>query len=555
MNQGNFLAFLSLLSRYDPVVADRLSKGPKNAQYTSHNIQNTILNIMGTKVRQYISTAVQKAGYFSLLVDETKDLSKNEQLSICIRYLDPNEPEVVERFLTFVIAPALTAEYLVQYIKDTLSLFNLHLPSIVSQGYDGASVMSGCMSGVQARIRELVPHAIYIHCHAHCLNLVLVDCVKSVSEASEFFSLIQSLYVFMSASKAHALFVQKQSEQHPGKQPRELQRLSDTRWACRYTSLDCICSTFDTILVTLKLISNGSDKSKAIEAAGLHHHIHNFKFIACLVIFTRIMSFTKCLSDQLQSKDLDLTKATELVVSTMDTLQELRSDETWNHTFKYITDVAALHGIEPSRCSTRSYNSALSDDYVVDSTIGHRSSLNTSQSLKVNTYFPVLDHILSEMKRRFSETHLGIMKAVQACNPTSSHFLEESDLKEMSTLYSVNDDLLANECLLAKRTLADKNLESALDVYGHLLPLQTAFPILIKLFRIALTLAVSTAQCERSFSALKRIKTYLRTTMSEQRLSDMSLLSIERDLSNTISFDDVIERFENSDKNRNIILS
>ena len=77
-----------------------------------------------------------------------------------------------------------------------------------------------------------------------------------------------------------------------------------------------------------------------------------------------------------------------------------------------------------------------------------------------------------------------------------------------------------------------------MDVYSHLLPLQSAFPTLIKLVRITLTVAVSTAQCERSFSALKRIKTYLRTTMGEQRLSDIAILSIERDLSNKISFND-----------------
>ena len=100
---------------------------------------------------------------------------------------------------------------------------------MVSQGYDSAAVMSGCVSGVQQCIREVVPHAVYIHCHAHCLNLVLVDCVKSLPEASEFFSLVQSLYVFLSASKAHSIFSQKQAELHPDKQPRALQSLSDTR--------------------------------------------------------------------------------------------------------------------------------------------------------------------------------------------------------------------------------------------------------------------------------------------------------------------------------------
>ena len=179
---------------------------------------------------------------------------------------------------------------------------------------------------------------------------------------------------------------------------------------------------------------------------------------------------------------------------------------------------------------------------------------STSQSLKVNLYFPVIDHILSEMGRRFSERNLGIMTSVQTCDPTSSHFLEESELKPMASHYGLDDDL-DNECQLAHRSLSGQNLETTMDVYRNLLPLQAAFPTLIKLYQIALTLAVSTAQCERTFSALKRIKTYLRTTMSEQTLADMSLLSIEKDLSKEIDFEEVIKRFENGDKNRSIILS
>ena len=172
-------------------------------------IQNQILNIMANMVRQQICTSIQQTGYYLILADETKNMSKNEQLSIVVRYVehDGNNPTVVERFLTFVVASNLTAEYLTNYILDTLSLFSLDVNMIVSQGYDGASVMSGCCCGVQQRIRELVPHAIYIHCHAHCLNLVLVDCVKSNSAASAFFTVVQSLYTFMSTSKAHVVSV------------------------------------------------------------------------------------------------------------------------------------------------------------------------------------------------------------------------------------------------------------------------------------------------------------------------------------------------------------
>ena len=69
-----------------------------------------------------------------------------------------------------------SAEALCKYICDTLAAFDLSLDNCVSQSYDGASVMSGRCTGVQSRIKEFAPCAIYIHCHAHRLNLVLVDC-------------------------------------------------------------------------------------------------------------------------------------------------------------------------------------------------------------------------------------------------------------------------------------------------------------------------------------------------------------------------------------------
>ncbi len=71
-----------------------------------------------------------------------------------------------------------------------------------------------------------------------------------------------------------------QNKFHPDKQTRQLQSLSDTRWACRYLSLDVIASMFDSMLATLDYIAEGNDKPKAIEATGFLHHKHNFKFLS-----------------------------------------------------------------------------------------------------------------------------------------------------------------------------------------------------------------------------------------------------------------------------------
>ena len=139
------------------------------------------------------------------------------------------------------------------YIRQLLTTFDFDVIKLVSQGYDGASVMSGRRNGVQARVRSFAPYAVYIH---HILNLVLVDSVKSVQPALEFFALLQALYTFMSTSKVHVIFIDKQKHLHPGNQPFELQKLSDTRWVCRYAA---VCRTYDSILATVEVVAESND--------------------------------------------------------------------------------------------------------------------------------------------------------------------------------------------------------------------------------------------------------------------------------------------------------
>ena len=143
---------------------------------------------------------------YSILADESKDCSKTEQSAIVIRYVSVKDGTVHERFLTFVEASSLDAKSLTEYILTTL---NLDMEALVSQGYDGASVMSGRCSGVQQRVKEVIPQAIYIHFFAHFFNLVLVDCAKYVASASEFLALLESL---LSSTKAHAVFVRQQAK-------------------------------------------------------------------------------------------------------------------------------------------------------------------------------------------------------------------------------------------------------------------------------------------------------------------------------------------------------
>ncbi len=74
-------------------------------------------------------------------------------------------------------------------------------------------------------------------------------------------------------------------------------------------------------------------------------------------------------------------------------------------------------------------------------------------------------------------------------------------------------------------------------------PFKEVFFELFRLKKIAVVLLVSSASCERSFSTLKLIKTHLRSTISDSRLSNLAVLSIVSECSNALDMDDFIKRF------------
>ena len=345
-NRGNFLEILNLVANHDKKIRERIVCGLRNATYISSDIQNMLLQLMGDMVQNVIWRKIQEAGVFSVIADENKDCAKKEQLTIVLRCVDTKESVIYECFLTFVEAASFNVESLTEYIVNTLKKQHLDLMQIVSQGYDCASVMSGQCSGVQTRYKAFARSAVYIHCCAHVLNLVLVDSVKAIPDAARCFPLLESLYVFLSTTKSHVVFLEKQKELNSDKQPRELQRLSDTRWACRYRSVNAVCCTFDAVLATLEQISEHSSGDKATEATGLLLQMKCFRFLMCLITFDKLLLVIKGLSDVLQSPSLDLAKAADLVSATIETLQSFWNGHEWDHLYAYAESVASLHSID-----------------------------------------------------------------------------------------------------------------------------------------------------------------------------------------------------------------
>ena len=74
----------------DPIIAEKICVGPKNAKYTNHSIQNAILDIMKEMVLEQIKEELHEAKLFTVLADESKDVSKKEQVVIAVRYCHQN---------------------------------------------------------------------------------------------------------------------------------------------------------------------------------------------------------------------------------------------------------------------------------------------------------------------------------------------------------------------------------------------------------------------------------------------------------------------------------
>jgi len=293
----------------------------------------------------------------------------------------------------------------------------------------------------------------------------------------------------------------------------------------------------------LQTVGNGTDSDKAVEANGLYHQVSKF-FLLNLVAFDKILSCTKGLSDQLQSTEIDFSQAAELVVATKSTLKDFRTEVCWNKLFHYVTSITDFHKIEVEPETTRIRQRRLHSQYkdgVILETTGSRDNLSSSDSYKIALFFPAIDTFLSELSRRFDEKNMNIMHAIQACNPLGKKFLLPQKLSPLAEMYGLDVDI---EAKLAKRMFdKKKGFNTWQDVYSTLLSLSDAFPELLKLVKITMTIAISTESCERSFSTVKRIKSHLRSTMTEQRLTGLTVLSIEREPASSISLDDAIEIF------------
>ncbi|XP_060865953.1 52 kDa repressor of the inhibitor of the protein kinase-like [Metopolophium dirhodum] len=525
-NDGNFRAILRFRARSgDHFLKEHIlsQTSDSRSMFTSPTIQNEIIDLCGNFIQENVVNRIKYAGFFTILADETQDISRYEQLALCIRYVDDSSADNVfirEDFLEFVHVKDVTASALATTIMQCIMTLGLDMEMLVGQGYDGAAVMSGQFRGVRTIISEKYPKAQFIHCSAHTLNLVLAhsceipmirNCIGTIKTVINFFrqsALLDGLL--------------KDAAESAGAIHLNLVSLCETRWTEKHLAVERFAEMFSVVTEALQALQD-SRRECASQAYQLKQAIENSQFVVSMLILRKVFSFTSTLNKILQTQNIDLTEACKYVDIVKKTLEDIRNDDEF---LKIVTDSKEYLGIE-----------SLTAPRITNRQKGRSNNPAETAEIyyKINVYYPFLDYVLSELAARFSNHHEKIGN-LQILIPKFMKNKNDakSKLTEIHKMYLVNEKL---ENLLCEYQLWTKKWEGISDDLNEFNAIKTLekcdkqfFPLIYNLLKILATLPVSTASAERSFSTLKRLKTYLRNTIGQERLTGLTLLNIYRDV-------------------------
>ena len=182
-NPGNFKALLQFrVDAGDKDLKLHMKTAPKNATYCSTTIQNEIIDVICTLIRKHIVERVKKCRFYSVIADKVTDSANRKQVSLVIRYFDPESKTAAERLLDFTTCQlGVTGHAIAETILQLLQKNHLDPKLLRGQGYDGASNMAGKVKGAAAIITSKHPLALYFHCASHQLNLVVMKSAELIS--------------------------------------------------------------------------------------------------------------------------------------------------------------------------------------------------------------------------------------------------------------------------------------------------------------------------------------------------------------------------------------
>ncbi|KAM4567259.1 zinc finger MYM-type protein 1-like isoform 2-T3 [Odontesthes bonariensis] len=498
-NPGIFQGLVDFVASLDNLLEEHL-KTATVFKGTSKKVQNELLDCMLSVVRSFIQEEVRNANFVAFQADETTDISTHCQLVLVLRYIDANN-EIQERFMEFIKIQNASTDTISSVLLERLHTI---LPEgqkakLIAQAYDGAAVMRGATGDVQRKVMDAYENAHYVHCYAHPLNLIMQQATSHMPRIGTFFSDLAGFSAFFSRSpKRTAVLDLVVSHRLP--------RAPKTRWNFHSCAVNTVYEHKDDLLKCFQTIrdSRNFDHHTVREAGAFVRMLKDEDFCFFLVLFHKIMPHVDMLFNQLQKRNIDPVWIQTLLQRFKDGMLKIRMSI-------------------PSLCEDRTAGQPQRTQRTLGP--GEQQRLATE----------VCDTILVHAEERFAFTQylVGATLLHAELFPQYRASFPEVALDTTVEAYPMLDKAkLKTELSLIYENSEFKACSGAVPLYQFFMEnnLQGIFSETVNLLQILMTTPMTTAESERCFSTLRRIKTFLRNSMTQDRLNALAMLSLEKKL-------------------------
>lgn len=167
---------------------------------------------------------------FSLLIDESNDISTIKVLGLVIRYYSDVKQRVIVTFLDFIELKECDAKGICDALKAALRKHGLNLERLLALGTDNASVMVGINNGVHAQLKSEVPNLILVKCVCHSIQLAVSHAASECMPRNLDFLIKETYNWFSHSSVRQVKYRELYSVLNDGLNPLKLVQCSATRW-------------------------------------------------------------------------------------------------------------------------------------------------------------------------------------------------------------------------------------------------------------------------------------------------------------------------------------
>ena len=210
-------------------------------------------------------------------------------MTVILRYVQCDEEDgvtVKEAFLGYLRVDGSTGRGLLDTFMKRAEKLGLNFADCRGQRYDNGANMKGKEAGVQARLLEINSKALYMPRANHSLNLVVVDCAKSSTEALLFFGVLAQLHTVFSSSTSRWTIMKKHVKI-------SIQSPSTTRWESQITCIVSLRFDLSDVLDALEELQSyctqKQDGKTANDVRSLINVILSWKFILACVMWHDIL--------------------------------------------------------------------------------------------------------------------------------------------------------------------------------------------------------------------------------------------------------------------------